>query len=551
MTENKNKSKRQVKEVPLDELRRHYLGNTRPSKSLCEYEEVEDEPNVEEASSKVGNNSSSNDYKYTTSNDYSYGSSEEYIDSVDFPDEIIVDQGKVVSESKSESESESKSESKPEPEKKEPEDIPLDVLRSKYLKKSRNSTYKKQRTGLRLAKDIVLLITVIVMSLLMVISFATPTTKIGGETHNEKSKTIIGFLWRDSDSIWNQIKDSTETVKSLGDVDTLEDMDSEEDATALAGGILADAITLIRMLVIGSATLSVAISILVYLIKAIYHFAKANSAKLGNTLAGFLSQSIVIYIIFAYFGGISGGSGDSAYFVGYSVGWGMTAAMILGLIVLMFAVIATYVLNKDKAKAKKKSKDSFDKWITALCVGVCCILIAIVLTTVNMYSVISFILSSSLSGIILSIVNGFDIGAIIFPLFNFVLLVAAITIFGRTRAGFLGAFKYLMFYGDKEGKKTLNSRDVNLLPKKYAVSFIPTIVFAIISVIFVFCLNIPSIGYGWSVDIYNQFVLIFAFAALGQTAIFAFPNKKGDKKNKESEINKEDKTAKVEEEEAN
>lgn len=509
-----NKNNKQIKDVPLDELRARYLGKSHSvsySYSDDDEEVSEDEVSGDDISSL----------------------SEEKVASTELNDENENTESADTEEINSESESEQKDTA--------PKDIPIEELRSMYLKRSRSSTYKQRRTGLRLAKDIIVLVTVILMSILMCVSFATPTTKIGGEAHNEKTKNIFGFIWRDNDSIWEQLKDNAD---SIADLEDLENIDSESDATAIAGGAIASLITLFRMFVMGVASLSVLISIVINFIKAIYHFYKHNSAKLGNTLASLLSQSLIIYIIFAFFGGISGGSGPSAYFVGYSAGIGMTVAMILGLAVLIFAVISTYILNRKKVKnKKKKNKDSFDKWIAALCGGICCALIGVVLTTTNMYSVISYVLSSSLSTALLSILNGFDFKALLFPLFNLGLIISAIVIYNRAKAGFNNSFKYLMFYGDKEGRRSLNSKEVNYLTKKSAISFIPTIVCAVLAVIFVFCLRIPSIGYGWSVDIYNQFVWIFAFAALGQTAIFAFSNKK------ENEIDKTDKKTVVEDDE--
>ena len=418
-------------------------------------------------------------------------------------------------------------------------DVPLEELRARYLGKKRRVYYtpnqtiyssytstgsgnresasetaqvfqqlQNKRGGLRLACDIILLLAVLIVSLLTVFSFATATTEIGGETFYGKTQNIFDFTWNADDSIKNQIK---------AEVELLSDADIDSDDVM---SFISSATKLIRLIIIFIPAAIIALQPIALFLKALYCFYHQESAKLGEVAVNNIVQKLKIYIVFVFFGSISGGVGEDAYYVGYTVGKGMTAGILIGLALIIVATICTYGLNK---KNVNKETDGFNKWMKVLSSGVGYMCVAVVLTFMRIYSIFIYVFTSSLSTAILSIQNGFDIKSLVFPVLNLFLFIACLSINGRVKKGFTGAFKYLLFYGDKNRYDT---KTKNVLEKTSSISFIPVIILSIISIGSVYVLRNPTFGYGWSVDIYQYFVYIFIISSAAQTLLSVFANKR-------------------------
>lgn len=97
--------------------------------------------------------------------------------------------------------------------------------------------------------------------------------------------------------------------------------------------------------------------------------------------------------------------------------------------------------------------------------------------------------------------------------------MASMEVFRKTRIGFKGAFKYLLFTGNNEA---INQKLLNKIDKTCEISFISMIIYSLLSVCSICILCNPSFGYGWSVNLYFHFVIIFIFATLAQIGVKFF-----------------------------
>lgn len=420
-------------------------------------------------------------------------------------------------------------------------DVPLEELRARYLRKrpfytpkqtsqptyspthqttesgSQETTKATQsvsyqprnlRTGLRLACDVILLCAVLIVCVLTIFSFAVSTTEIGGQTFYGETQNIFDFIWKADNSIINQIKTAAEQISDA-------DIDSDDAMSAISS-----VMKLVRLIFLLIPAAIVALKTIINLLKSLYYFYNQESSKLGGVAVSNIAQNLMVYVFFVFFGSISGGVGVDAYFVGYTVGKGMTVGMLIGLALVIAATICTYILNKNNVN---KETEGFNKWMKILSSGIGYMCVAVVLTFMRIYSIFIYVFSSSLSTAILSIQNGFEIKSLIFPVLNLFLFIVCLNINGRVTKGFTGAFKYLLFYGDK---KSLDTKTKNVLDKTSSMSFIPVIILSILSVGAVYVLSNPTFGYGWSVNIYQYLVYIFIIASVAQTFLSVFADKK-------------------------
>lgn len=433
------------------------------------------------------------------------------------------------------------------------DDIPLEVLREKYLKKkwfkipqkpsrptytptydsthnsAYNSTYqtaevkktevetidlsavtaaqstvKVKREGLRVLCDWMLLIAVFAVGILTVFSFAVPTTEIGGETFYGKTQNIFDFLYKADDSIINQMKNSVENIEDA-------DFDSSDAMSAVSS-----VMKILRLLFLLIPTILVAVNTVLGLFRAFMYFRHEKSAKLGGVAVDILARNLILYVFFAFFGSISGGVGEDSYFVGYTVGKGMTLGMIISILLVIAASVCTYRLN-----ASKPGVESIDlnSCIKSLSFGIGYACIGVILTRMKIYSILVYVLTSAFSTALLSIKDGFKITSLIFPGFNLLLLLGCMFLVNRVTKGFTGAFKYLLFNGSE---KSIDVKVKNVVEKTRWMSFIPVIILAVLSACAVYVLSNPTYGFGWSVNIYSHFVYIFIISSISQTVAMAF-----------------------------
>ena len=410
------------------------------------------------------------------------------------------------------------------------DDIPLEVLRAKYLKKkplfsknryssaksvfSPTSSQKEnnappqtqsvvqrligQRSRLELARDLLLLISVFVLGILAIFSFATPTTEIGGEAAYGETQTLYGFLWKADDSIRNQTKAAIEQIEHA-------DFD-EDDASSVISAVM----KLIRLLFLAIAGGIVAIKTIAQMILAAYGFYTQNTMQLGRAAVRNIAQNMIAYIFFAFFGSMSGGMGQDAYFVGYTVGTGMTVGMLLGILMLIAAAVCTFIMHQNQTKLLSCENI---KWIKILSAGLGYAGVAIMLTFMKIYSVFVYVFTASLSSAVASIQNGFDIKAFIFPVLNLLLFIICLNCYSKAKKGFTVSFEYALFFANKN----CDAKARLAIDKASYAKFISIIIYSVLSVGIIYVLSNPEFGFGWSIDVYKYFVWIFVVASIAQT----------------------------------
>ena len=411
-------------------------------------------------------------------------------------------------------------------------DLSIEELRAKYLKKplsfkpkqkvkkDKNQSltvdtedkkdccsFKQKRTRIRFISDILLLSSVFIVGMLTLFSFAVPATEIGGQTFYGKTNNIFDFIWNSDNSIINQLKDLFNQLANLDlNVESMEMISGTQKAA--------------RLLIILIPSTIVMIKTFINSVLSLFYFCFKKSERLCILAVNNISQNFIVYICFTFFGSVSGGVGENAYYAGYYVGNGMSLGMIIGLILIISVIIYGYISEKSQSTQEDKK---FSEQIRPFASGLGCIGIAIVLTQMKMYSVFMYVITSSLSSAISTFNNGFEIKTLIFPVLNLFLFFASVKTIQRTSKGFNSSFKYLLLYNTKS---KLRGKAKKVVEQNASLSFIPIIILSLLSLAAIYVLNNPEYGYGWSVDIYNYVLHIFIVSSLGQTLLFIFPKKK-------------------------
>ena len=370
-----------------------------------------------------------------------------------------------------------------------------------------------EKSKVRFALDAVLLLSVIIVSAMTFLFFARPTVQMGDVTHYGETQSIVEFVWGSEDSISNQMEAA---LSEMTNIDFESDNVTEEESATF----LSVMTTLLRLFLILIPVLVVAVMSIKNVLMALLQFFKHNTEKLTSAALSSVTQTMIVYVFFAFFGGISGGIGDEAYYVGYTVSAALTAGILVALAMIIAVAVATYFINRHKADHER---DNFDCLLRSWSVGIGYMGIAMVLTSMRIYSIFKYVFSSTLSILVLSIQNGFDVKSFIFPTLNIFLFLVCIFLYLKSVSGFIGAFKYLLLYGEDCMR---SDRIGDRVRNKSSAGFGLVIVASVLSVAAIYVLRNPSFGYGWSVDIYTNMVRIFIISAVAQTLRAVFKSKK-------------------------
>ncbi|MGN0812483.1 MAG: hypothetical protein ACI4MQ_03125 [Candidatus Coproplasma sp.] len=414
------------------------------------------------------------------------------------------------------------------------EDVPLEELRALYLHKGRrrkpvtnnantsssgqtNSVPSQTRrvtkeiSKVQLVCNILLFASIILVTIMAFIFYATPTVEVGGQVYNGKSQNIFSFLWFDENSVIKQLIQAIDSVKSI----------SSSEATE----IVSSSLKMLRLIFLIAPTAYVGLSAIVCVVYSIFCFVKKNSQKLAKNTVWYIVQYLSVYISFVFFGNVSGGNGEDGYYVGYSIGLGLTISILIGLALLIAVSLCLFFANKKEIWADADKKYL---WRRAFTLGIIYTAIAIALTFMRIYSVFVYVINSSLSTIILSISSGFHFKSLIFPLLNLTLFVCCMILVRKTTSGFTNSFNYLL-NAETEDTKDQQGRKKK---KNKLGSIIWVIVVSSISLVCVIMLSIPFFGYGWSVNIYYYLVFIFFASVVGQSvlALLNTKSKQSEKK---------------------
>ncbi len=368
------------------------------------------------------------------------------------------------------------------------EDNSVEALRLKY---SRKNTAKNN--GKRFSvPDILLLIAVIAVSLTTVIWFATPVVELGGEVYKDGTRNIFSFLFASDGSMLRQITSGIDSIKNIGS-------DAEDGIGSVMG--------IVRAFFLFGCGCITLVYILICLIFSLVYFFKGRSEKLISVSIKSVINKLEVYVVFVFFGSMSGGNGLDAYYIGYSVGTGMTVGVLLSIAILVAVAFFKYF----KRGEKKIDKTELLKYVSA---GAVYTAIAITVTFMRLYSVFVYALTSLTTAVAGLAVNGFGFKAVLFPLLNVLLFAACRAIVAKTATGFKICFEYILNLGVPESKneKLKYAKKVKKARLKNLIFIAAT---SFCSCFAVLTLSVPTIGFGWSVNFYPCLIAIFALSSTG------------------------------------
>lgn len=375
----------------------------------------------------------------------------------------------------------------------------LEALRNKYLHGGKSykggfaSGYKDKS---ELITNILLLCAVALATICSVIWFAMPTMKLGGVTYNGKTQNILSFLFFGKDSMLESIK---EAIKSAKDIDSN------------AFNAITSATRMVRLMVIGFVGVIVLLQTVICTVKAVIHFTKHNTIGLRTAAINNVAFKLMFYVCLTFFGSLSGGNGESAYYHGYSVGAGMTAGLMLSVCCLIAAVILTYL--KRRGVANRADKEQFIRSCVA-CAGY--FVIAIMLSLMNMFGVFMYAITSITQAIAYTVQYSFEFNVILFPILNIVIYAVCIMLYKRTVTGFTNAFLFLLTFDSNALIQACKPKKLKKFKKLLALSFTVPAVLSVVALTATLLLGIPSVGFGWSFDFFPYFIVIMTIASIGQ-----------------------------------
>lgn len=386
-----------------------------------------------------------------------------------------------------------------------PQDAPqektlsLEELRMLYGSGKKTGAAKKFPSKYVFIGALLGLIGCIVLMVATFASYAYPLTVIGSNRFPEGNLNIFSF-----------IADRIERIRVL--VDGLAD-ENVETILGVFGFVQAALAVVVALMVM--------VSSLVHTIIAIVRFSRRRDTVCASLL-GMMRWTFIAYFAYPFIVNTSGGQGDAYYSIGFAPGIGMSVGMALGLGILCAAAVCTgFAYRQDWKTLKKPWGLAAIEAVAATCsCGILCIL--------PMYSVVTYVYTSSLISVFGAIASGsFSFSGLAFSILNLLLLVCVIT-----------AYQLLTAEAEKSWKSLVcrSAFDKTLVPapkKKRRLRrtgpLLRPAILSVLCLISTIVLGVPSIGLGWSVQLVPQFAALTALAAAGLAAYIMWSKLSGKK----------------------
>lgn len=371
-----------------------------------------------------------------------------------------------------------------EPPKESPSEPTLEELRSMYGKKSSSFGSKY-----RLASSIVALSALLLMLILIVSGYAYSLTVIGNRTYAGKTYHIFGFISHEVSEMKRLIDGM-----SSGGMEVL--------------GYFGFVQSVIRI-VCASAVLLVGT---IYAILSVVRFARKKDT-VPCAVAGLMRWVLILCAILSLIGNTTGGEGEAFFLIGYGFGKEMIAGLAIG----AAALIACTVLSALEGNRTKEMMTEIGQAV--LCSALFC-----VMTTLPMYSVFSYVITYSITTVVASIgTSSFSFSGLGFPVLNLLLLIFTMTILQQSGFAAERGWKRLTCESfrkkDDEGQvgKDIVKRSGKKKKRLQIGPAIPSAVLAVLNVVWIVLLRVPSIGLGWSVELLPKCIAVAVLAALWMT----------------------------------
>ncbi len=359
-----------------------------------------------------------------------------------------------------------------------------------------NPRKRSRQTQNAFIVSLVALIGAAVLAVCMFASFVQPVTILGSHAERGEPIGLLPFL-----------------SARIHSVEARTDNILEGDVESILGfsAILRDFVAAFCAAECGIATI-------VCLLLAIVRFMQ-KKPTVPHALVAMLAWDFVPYVLFPFLCNASGGSGALRYTLGFLPAIGSYVGMALGLCAFIACIILVRIDRRATLRAER-----FRRLASAVRAAVH-IVICGVLTSVPLYSVVSYVFSSALTAIADAFQSGASLSAFLFPVANIVILCCVGSIYRISTA---------------EAKRS----SLELLdpvpapppipyPKKKESGHLPIPSLCLAAVVFLCTalLRIPSVGYGWNVALTVPMCAIAAVAAIGIVLLLLLRRRKA----KESE----------------
>ena len=276
----------------------------------------------------------------------------------------------------------------------------------------------------------------------------------------------------------------------------------------------------IRLIFLGIPSMFVYISSFAYIIFGIVWFCLKRSKRLISCCVSSIANVAFINAMFAFFGSISDGVGDAEYYIGYTVGFMARFVAGLGIVALVTVSIISYVCSK-RYKIEKERKN----WNLMLVASICAILMIPLISSARLYTVFTGFMSSILTSSVASLAGSFSFKSLLYPALNFIVFVGFSSLYSTVLKVFNTSTVYIAGSGDIEVEKEPKSAALKKLAQKQKEKgtsskvLVAPIVLSCIAIVAIILLKIPSIGFGWSVNLLVKAILLLFIASIGQTAL--------------------------------
>lgn len=348
--------------------------------------------------------------------------------------------------------------------------------------------------------------TMCLIAIMSLFFYATPVTEIGGIAYKESSLGILSFLYFADDSVINQLFSIIESLENISI--------NSENITS----ILAIAMKFIRVITLIIPTFVFVITLVINFIYAIVHLINKSTYKLVKTIINTVCMSLIVYVFFSFFGSVSGGSGIDEYYMGYYVGTGFSVSILISLCLIYGLSAFMYIRHRNDITISQEVKKD---WIRMAIISVTSAAIGIAVSFMRIYSVFTYFYTSMLTLVSGISTNGINFSSILFALLNFILFYTACAIYKRIITTYKISTLTLMQFG----RSDCDDKQFNAFKqKKLLNTFKIMIIYSAISVIAIILLNVPALGYGWSVDIYAEYAAILILSMLAQVGLNIFKN---------------------------
>lgn len=317
--------------------------------------------------------------------------------------------------------------------------------------------------------------------------YSHPVITMGGATIYGKTVNIFTFIG----SAYNKINETASGLANAQAEDILGIFGIVQYAIAFAFSVL--------VLIIQT----------VILLKSVVYFFRQNNRLLPYQLLSAVKWNVCVYVVFNFLCNVSGGEGNTYYYIGDIPSVEMDTAMFVGAGSFIACIVLQRLNMRDFIKENALRSKAVKLYLT-MAAGFS---IWIIYALMPLSKVCEYVVSGSVvSALVAILTNSFSVSSLIFSANNLLILIFSIIIFkkinSRLKRSAKAFFDETEFkYSEAELPKELQKRNKI---KKRKGSPLPIFIICALSLTAIALLHIPEIGMGWSVNILPYYIAMTA-----------------------------------------